>query len=158
MSSTLSPEAVPTARIAHLVVASPKATPRPQSFRAPDGSPAHRLLNTVTERDIQEILDVLLLNAKGAICRVSIPVLVCDRQTEAGRGARPARSPGDADVARGRLAARSAGTLCGQLPLDFQVQLTRFTQSTTRPPPSSPRSRPNPSRPRRTHPTERPVK
>jgi hypothetical protein len=118
------------------------------------------LINHVTERDIQDILDILLLNAKGG----HLPTIKFLFAYVLGKP-KPVVEPDLLDLQemqmlqQGALAPEALETVCDQLPLDLQVQLTRFTQAenaavavqTARdqepaaatPPPTSPSSAPS---------------
>jgi hypothetical protein len=88
------------------------------------------LINHVTERDIQDILDILLLNAKGG----HLPTIKFLFSYVLGKP-KPVVEPDFLDLQEMQMLQQSAvppealETLCDQLPLDFQVHLTRFTQA-----------------------------
>jgi hypothetical protein len=88
------------------------------------------LINGVTERDIQEILDVLLLSAKGG----HLPTIKFLFSYVLGKP-KPVVEPDLLDLQememlrQGALPTAALETMCSQLPLDLQVQLTRFTQA-----------------------------
>jgi hypothetical protein len=88
------------------------------------------LINGVTERDIQDILDILLLNAKGG----HLPTIKFLFAYVIGKP-KPAVEPDLLDLQEMQMLQQCAlppqalETLCNQLPLDFQVQLTRFSQA-----------------------------
>src|SRR5580704_18316047 len=88
------------------------------------------LIEHVTERDLQDILDVLLLNAKGG----HLPSIKLLFSYVLGKP-KPVVEPDLLDLQEMHMLQQSAlppealETLCDQLPLDFQVQLTRFTQA-----------------------------
>ena len=88
------------------------------------------LVNAVTERDIQDILDILLLNAKAG----HLPTIKFLFAYVLGKP-KPVVEPDLLDLQEMQMFQQSAQppealeTLCDQLPLDLQVQLTRFTQA-----------------------------
>jgi hypothetical protein len=88
------------------------------------------LVNHVTERDIQDILDILLLNAKGG----HLPTIKFLFSYILGKP-KPVVEPDLLDLQEMQMLQHGAtppealATLCDQLPLDLQVQLTRFTQA-----------------------------
>jgi hypothetical protein len=88
------------------------------------------LINGVTERDIQDILNILLLNAKGG----HLPTIKFLFAYVIGKP-KPVVEPDTLDLQEMQMLQQSAlpsealESLCGQLPLDFQVQLTRFSQA-----------------------------
>src|SRR5258708_18261737 len=88
------------------------------------------LINHVTERDLQDILDILLLNAKGG----HLPSIKFLFSYVIGKP-KPVVEPDLLDLQEMQMLQQSAlptealETLCDQLPLDLQVQLTRFTQA-----------------------------
>jgi hypothetical protein len=88
------------------------------------------LINHVTERDIQDILDILLLNAKGG----HLPTIKFLFSYVLGKP-KPVVEPDLLDLQemhmlqQGALPPEALETVCDQLPLDLQVQLTRFTQA-----------------------------
>src|SRR6516165_6319926 len=87
------------------------------------------LINHVTERDIQDILDILLLNAKGG----HLPTIKFLFSYVLGKP-KPVVEPDLLDLQEMQMLHQSAlppealEALCNQMPLDFQVQLTRFSQ------------------------------
>ena len=132
MSDTISAEAVPTttdrATGGRFAKNNPGGPGNP--FARQTAALRAALLNRVTERDIQEILDVLLLNAKGG----HLPTIKFLFSYVLGRP-KPVVEPDLLDLQemqllqQGALPTESLETLCGQLPLDMRVQLTRFTQA-----------------------------
>src|SRR6516164_5378433 len=132
MSSPLSAEAVPS------------ATDRAPGGRFAGGNPGGPgnpfarqtaalrayLINHVTERDLQDILDILLLNAKGG----HLPSIKFLFSYVLGKP-KPVVEPDLLDLQEMQMLQQSAlppealETLCEQLPLDFQVQLTNFAQA-----------------------------
>jgi hypothetical protein len=88
------------------------------------------LLNGVTERDIQDILHILLLNAKGG----HLPTIKFLFAYVIGKP-KPVVEPDTLDLQEMQMLQQRAlppealESLCDQLPLDFQVQLTRFSQA-----------------------------
>jgi hypothetical protein len=88
------------------------------------------LINGVTERDIQDILDILLLNAKGG----HLPTIKFLFAYVIGKP-KPVVEPDTLDLQEMQMLQQSAlppealETLCNQLPLDFQVQLMRISQA-----------------------------
>jgi hypothetical protein len=87
------------------------------------------LINHVTERDIQDILDILLLNAKGG----HLPTIKFLFSYVLGKP-KPVVEPDLLDLQELQMSQQGAQppealeALCDQLPLDLQVQLTRFSQ------------------------------
>jgi hypothetical protein len=88
------------------------------------------LINHVTERDLQDILDILLLNAKGG----HLPSVKLLFAYVLGKP-KPVVEPDLLDLQELLMFQQSAQppealeTLCDQLPLDFQVRLTRHAQA-----------------------------
>jgi hypothetical protein len=88
------------------------------------------LIAHVTERDIQDILDILLLNAKGG----HLPTIKFLFSYVLGKP-KPVVEPDTLDLQEMHMLQQSAQPpealedLCDQLPLDFQVQMTRFSQA-----------------------------
>jgi hypothetical protein len=88
------------------------------------------LINGVTERDIQDILDILLLNAKAG----HLPTIKFLFAYVIGKP-QPAVNPDALDVQemqlfqQGAISAEKLEGLCRQLPLPFQLQLTHFSQA-----------------------------
>ena len=88
------------------------------------------LVSHVTERDLQDILDILLLNAKGG----HLPTIKFLFAYALGKP-KPVVEPDLLDLQEMQLLQQGAWppealeTVCGQLPLELQVQLTRFTQA-----------------------------
>src|ERR1700677_2599863 len=131
MSDTISTEAVPTTDRA----TSGRFT---QGNRGGPGNPFARqtaalrayLINHVTERDLQDILDILLLNAKGG----HLPSIKLLFSYVLGKP-KPVVEPDLLDLQemqmlqQGALPPAALATVCDQLPLDLQVQLARFTQA-----------------------------
>ena len=132
MSSTLSPQTIPS---------NSDSTPRGRFAKGNAGGPRNPfarqtaalrayLIAHVTERDIQDILDILLLNAKGG----HLPTVKFLFAYVLGKP-KPVVEPDLLDLQEMQLLQQSAlppealETVCGQLPLDFQVQLTRFSQA-----------------------------
>jgi hypothetical protein len=132
MSSTLSAEAVPstTARETSGRFAKNNPGGPGNPFARQTAALRAALINGVTERDIQEILDVLLLNAKGG----HLPTIKLLFSYVLGKP-KPVVEPDLLDLQEMQLLQHGAvpietlETLCRQLPLDLQVQLTRFTQT-----------------------------
>ena len=131
MNSTLSPEAVPSSDRApngRFAQNNPGGPGNP--FARQMAALRAALINAVTERDIQDILDVLLLNAKGG----HLPSIKFLFSYVIGKP-KPVVEPDLLDLQEMQMLQQSAlptealETLCGQLPLDLQVQLTRFTQA-----------------------------
>ena len=132
MSSTLSAEAVPSttdrAADGRFAKGNPGGPGNP--FARQTAALRAALINGVTERDIQDILDVLLLNAKGG----HLPTIKLLFAYVLGKP-KPVVEPDLLDLQemqmfqQGALPTEALETLCGQLPLDLQVQLTRFTQA-----------------------------
>jgi hypothetical protein len=132
MSSTLSAEAVPTtnnrATGGRFAVGNPGGPGNP--FARQMAGLRSALVNGVTERDIQDILDILLLNAKGG----HLPTIKFLFAYVIGKP-KPVVEPDLLDLQEMQQLQQSAlppealETLSGQLPLDFQVQLTRFAQA-----------------------------
>src|SRR5580692_7004433 len=87
------------------------------------------LVSHVTERDMQDILDILLLNAKGG----HLPTVKFLFSYVLGKP-KPVVEPDLLDLQELQMLQQSAQapealeTMCGQLPLDFQVYLTRCAQ------------------------------
>ena len=81
------------------------------------------------ERDLQDILDILLLNAKGG----HLPSIKFLFSYVLGKP-KPVVEPDLLDLQEMHMLQQSAlptdalATMCDQLPLDFQVQLMRFSQ------------------------------
>ena len=132
MSSTLSPEAVPNTkgREANGRFAKGNLGGPGNPFARQTAALRAALINAVTERDIQDILDVLLLNAKGG----HLPTIKLLFAYVLGKP-KPVVEPDLLDLQEMQMLHQSAlptealETLCRQLPLDLQVQLTRFTQA-----------------------------
>jgi hypothetical protein len=88
------------------------------------------LINGVTESDIQDILHILSLNAKSG----HLPTIKFLFAYVIGKP-KPVVEPDTLDLQEMRMMQLSTlppealATLCSQLPLDFQVQLTRFAQA-----------------------------
>jgi hypothetical protein len=88
------------------------------------------LIEHVTERDLQDILDILLLNAKGG----HLPTIKLLFSYVLGKP-KSVVEPDLLDLQEMQMlqqAAQAPGaleTLCNQLPLDFQVGLTRHAQA-----------------------------
>ena len=88
------------------------------------------MINHVTERDIQDILDILLLNAKGG----HLPTIKFLFSYVLGKP-KPVVEPDLLDLQEMQMLQQSAlapealETVCDQLPLDLQVQLTHFSQA-----------------------------
>ena len=88
------------------------------------------LVNGVTEQDIQDILDILLLNAKGG----HLPTIKFLFSYLIGKP-KPVVEPDTLDLQEMQQLQQSAlppealETVCAQLPLDLRVQLTRFAQA-----------------------------
>ncbi len=132
MSSTLSAEAVPTtndrATGGRFAKNNPGGPGNP--FARQTAALRAYLINHVTERDIQDILDILLLNAKGG----HLPTIKFLFSYVLGKP-KPVVEPDLLDLQEMHMLQQSAlppealETLCDQLPLDFQVHLTRFTQA-----------------------------
>jgi hypothetical protein len=153
MSSTLSAEGVPTTGRAsggRFAKNNPGGPGNP--FARQTAALRAYLINHVTERDIQDILDILLLNAKGG----HLPTIKFLFAYVIGKPM-PVVEPDTLDLQEMQQLQQSAlppealEALCGQLPLDFQVQLARFSQaenataaaqkaldSAAAPPPSAP--------------------
>ena len=87
------------------------------------------LINHVTERDIQDILDILLLNAKGG----HLPTIKFLFSYVLGKP-KPVVEPDLLDLQEMQMMQQSAlppealAALCDQLPLDLQVQVARSVQ------------------------------
>src|SRR5581483_12448346 len=88
------------------------------------------LINHVTERDLQDILDVLLLNAKaGHLPTIKLLFAYILGQPK------PVVEPDLLDLQEMQMLQQAAqapqalATLCEQLPPDFQVQRTRRAQA-----------------------------
>ena len=113
--------------------ASPSAIPAVPAIRSRGRRRpcARRLINGVTERDIQDILDILLLNAKGGhLPTIKFLFAYVHRQAQAGRRTRHSSIFRRCSMLQqSALPPEALETLCDQLPLDFQVQLTRFSQA-----------------------------
>src|SRR5580693_8474513 len=132
MSSTFSPEAVPSTTARETSGRFAKNNPGGPGnlFARQTAALRAALINGVTERDIQEILDVLLLNAKGG----HLPTIKLLFSYVLGKP-KPVVEPDLLDLQEmqllqhGAVPTEALETLCGQLPLDLQVQLTRFTQA-----------------------------
>jgi hypothetical protein len=132
MSSTISPEPVPSATDratgGRFAVGNPGGPGNP--FARQMAALRAALVNGVTERDIQDILNILLLNAKGG----HLPTIKFLFAYVIGKP-KPVVEPDLLDLQEMQQLQQSAlppealETLCGQLPLDFQVQLTRFSQA-----------------------------
>jgi hypothetical protein len=132
MSSTFSAEAVPTtndrATSGRFAVGNPGGPGNPLARQTAALRAA--LVNGVTERDIQDILDILLLNAKGG----HLPTIKFLFAYVIGKP-KPVVEPDTLDLQEMQMLQQSAlppaalETLCDQLPLDFQVQLARFSQT-----------------------------
>src|SRR5580692_9949698 len=132
MTSTLSPEAVPSttdrATGGRFAKNNPGGPGNP--FARQTAALRAYLINHVTERDLQDILDILLLNAKGG----HLPSIKFLFSYVIGKP-KPVVEPDLLDLQEMQMLQQSAlpsetlETLCGQLPLDLQVQLTRFTQT-----------------------------
>jgi hypothetical protein len=88
------------------------------------------LINHVTERDIQDILDILLLNAKGG----HLPTIKFLFSYVLGKP-KPVVEPDLLDLQEMQMLQQSAlppealETMCNQLPLDFQARMTHFSQA-----------------------------
>jgi hypothetical protein len=132
MSSTFSPEAVPstTARETSGRFAKNNLGGPGNPFARQTAALRAYLINHVTERDLQDILDILLLNAKGG----HLPTIKFLFAYVLGKP-KPVVEPDLLDLQEMQLLQQGAvptaalETLCRQLPLDLQVQLTRFTQA-----------------------------
>jgi hypothetical protein len=132
MSHTLSAETVPTtndrATGGRFAKGNPGGPGNP--FARQTAALRAALINGVTERDIQDILDILLLNAKGG----HLPTIKFLFSYVIGKP-KPVVEPDTLDLQEMQMLQQSAvapealETLCGQLPLDFQVQLTHFSQA-----------------------------
>jgi hypothetical protein len=161
MSSTVSPNAVPS---------STERAPGGRfatGNRGGPGNPFARqtaalrayLINHVTERDLQDILDILLLNAKGG----HLPSIKFLFSYVIGKP-KPVVEPDLLDLQEMQMLQQSAlapealETLCDRLPLDMQVPLTRFAQANNaaaavqtardhEPAPATPPPPPSPSAP-----------
>jgi hypothetical protein len=132
MNSTISPEAAPSAthRAPGGLFAKGNSGGPGNPFARQTAALRAALINAVTERDIQDIVDVLLLNAKGG----NLPNIKLLFSYVLGKP-KPVVEPDLLDLQemqmlqQGALPAEALETLCAQLPLDLQVQLTRFTQT-----------------------------
>jgi hypothetical protein len=88
------------------------------------------LIEHVTERDIQDILDILLLNAKGG----HLPTIKFLFSYVLGKP-KPVVEPDLLDLQEMQMLQQSAlppealEAMCDKLPLDFQVQLANFAQA-----------------------------
>jgi hypothetical protein len=88
------------------------------------------LINHVTERDLQDILDILLLNAKGG----HLPSIKLLFAYVLGKP-KPVVEPDLLDLhemqmlQQGAVPPEALEAVCDQLPLDFQVQLARHAQA-----------------------------
>src|SRR5260370_17926270 len=132
MSSTLSAEAVPStpdrATAGRFAKNNPGGPGNP--FARQTAALRAYLINHVTERELQDILDILLLNAKGG----HLPTIKFLFSYVLGKP-KPVVEPDLLDLQEMHMLQQSAlppealETLCNQLPLDFQVHLTRFTQA-----------------------------
>jgi hypothetical protein len=132
MSSTLSSETVPSltdrATGGRFAKGNPGGPGNP--FARQTAALRAYLINHVTERDIQDILDILLLNAKGG----HLPTIKFLFAYVIGKP-KPVVEPDTLDLQEMQMLQQSAlppealETLCNQLPLDFQVQLTRFARA-----------------------------
>jgi hypothetical protein len=132
MSSTLSPEAVPSTT---------DRAPGSRFARGNPGGPGNPfarqtaalrayLIEHVTERDLQDILDILLLNAKGG----HLPSIKLLFAYVLGKP-KPVVEPDLLDLQemlmlqQATQAPEALEAMCDQLPLDLQVQLTRHAQA-----------------------------
>jgi hypothetical protein len=132
MNCTLSPEAVPSttnrATGGRFAKGNPGGPGNP--FARQTAALRAALINGVAERDIQEILDVLLLNAKGG----HLPAIKFLFSYVIGKP-QPAVNPDVLDVQEMQLFQQSAlppealETLGRQLPLPFLLQLLHFAQA-----------------------------
>ena len=132
MSATLSAEAVPstTDRAPGGRFAAGNAGGPGNPFARQTAALRAYLIEHVTERDIQDILDILLLNAKGG----HLPTIKLLFSYVLGKP-KPVVEPDLLDLQELQRMQQSAMSpealeeLCDQLPLDFQVQLTRHAQA-----------------------------
>jgi hypothetical protein len=132
MSSTLSPDAIPSTS---------DCAPGGRFAKGNAGGPGNPfarktaalrayLIEHVTERDLQDILDILLLNAKGG----HLPSIKLLFAYVLGKP-KPVVEPDLLDLQEMLMLQQAAQApealeeLCDQLPLDFQVQLTRHAQA-----------------------------
>jgi hypothetical protein len=132
MTNTLSPASLPnsTQRTAtdHFAIGSPGGPGNP--FARKTAALRAYLINHVTERDIQDILDILLLNAKGG----HLPTIKFLFSYVLGKP-KPVVEPDLLDLQEMLMLQQAAQApealeeLCGQLPLDFNVKLTRHAQT-----------------------------
>jgi hypothetical protein len=131
MSSPFSPEAVPAtngrAAGGRFAAGNPGGPGNP--FARQTAALRAYLINHVTERDIQDILDILLLNAKGG----HLPTIKFLFSYVLGKP-QPAVNPDVLDLQemqlfqQGALPPEALETLSRQLPLPFLLQLLHFCQ------------------------------
>jgi hypothetical protein len=132
MSATLSAEPAPSttdrAPGGHFAVGNPGGPGNP--FARQTAALRAYLIEHVTERDIQDILDILLLNAKGG----HLPTIKFLFSYVLGKP-KPVVEPDLLDLQemhmmqQGALPPEALEAACNQLPLDFQVQLARYSQA-----------------------------
>jgi hypothetical protein len=132
MKSTLSPEAIPCTndRATNGCFATGNRGGPGNPFARQTAALRAYLINHVTERDIQDILDILLLNAKGG----HLPSIKFLFSYVLGKP-KPVVEPDSLDLQEMQMLQQSAVPpealegLCDQLPLDLQVQLARHAQT-----------------------------
>jgi hypothetical protein len=132
MSSTVSPKAIPSfterAPGGRFATGNPGGPGNP--FARQTAALRAYLINHVTERDLQDILDILLLNAKAG----HLPSIKLLFAYVLGKP-KSVAEPDLLDLQelqmlqQGAQASEALEELCDQLPLDFQVQLTRHAQA-----------------------------
>jgi hypothetical protein len=132
MNSTTSPETVPSIndRAPGGRFAKGNAGGPGNPFARQTAALRAYLIEHVTERDLQDILDILLLNAKGG----HLPTIKLLFSYILGKP-KPVVEPDLLDLQemlmlqQAKQVPEALTEMCDQLPLDFQVQLTRHAQA-----------------------------